>query len=464
MLYGRSSITMPYHKKVNAVAVVTDNRNVDFRSKLRYNNIILTFGDDHMAKLSITTDQGRTAVKCRLSRDETVIGKELDFIASCPTQFFMRPRMAGNKTIIFTGADGIPMSSVLKIKMNKDRYFLIVAQLVEMLRSAQQYGFDLNRLVLDPKFMLMNKQSGQIFIPYMTVSKCETPNGGIVRCLREVSTLARFTTDYDFSFADNFMYFVMSMGRFSLADAEDYIRVNSPRTYNDMVRLPSIQSLQTIQHRSKSSPTEGNSGFSLFRFIYGRAAYAVEETEEEAITAPPPQYAPRQEAAPNPFAPPANTAPEPVSHAEENADKQEDIHNIPEEPPVQDIPSEPPTNIHEAEEHEPSDSTMELDAALILRPAKLTRRSTEMVYSVNKPVFIIGKESIKVDLCIPDNRAISRVHASIVCKNSIFYIIDQNSTNRTYVNGVNVPPHVEYRLKDGDEIKLANEFFDFKVN
>ena len=107
---------------------------------------------------------------------------------------------------------------------------------------------------------------------------------------------------------------------------------------------------------------------------------------------------------------------------------------------------------------------MELDAALILRPAKLTRRSTEMVYSVNKPVFIIGKESIKVDLCIPDNRAVSRVHASIVCKNGIFYIIDQNSTNRTYVNGVNVPPHVEYRLKDGDEIKLANEFFDFKVN
>lgn len=409
-----------------------------------------------MAKLSLTTDHGSTAVKCRLSREETVIGKEIDFAASCPTQFFMRPRMDGNKTIIFTGADGIPMASALRSKINKDRYFLIVAQLVEMLRSAQQYGFDLNRLVLDPKFMLMNKQNGQIFIPYMTVSKCETPNGGIVRCLREVSTLAKFTSDYDFSFADNFMYFVMSMGRFSLADAEDYIRVNSPRTYNDLVRLPSIPSLQTIQHHTGGAASVPE-GFSLMRFIFGKAAVPVviPEEEMEAPDIPEPTIKPRKQE--SPFAPP--------KREEEDLPQEEEIPDIPQEEThdQEDIP-EQVSEESQTVEHEPSDYTMELDAALILRPAKLTRRSTEAVYSVNKPVFIIGKESIKVDLCIPDNRAISRVHAHIVCKNGIFYIIDCNSTNRTYVNGVNVPPHVEYRLSDGDEIRLANEFFDFRAN
>ena len=419
-----------------------------------------------MAKLSITSCQGKTAVKCRLSREETVIGKEIDFLASCPTQFFMRPQMSGNKTIVFSGADGISMASALKTKMNKDRYFLIVAQLVEMLRSAQQYGFDLNRLVLDPKFMLMNKQSGQIFIPYMTVTNCETPNGGIVRCLREVSTLARFVSDYDFSFADNFMYFVMGMGRFSLADAEDYIRVNSPRTYNDIVRLPSIPSLGTIQHNSGVPAVDASEGFSLMRFIFGKAAIPVPvEDERENIDIPvvQPKPAPVQ----SPFAPP----PAPIK-------EEVPVEQLPEEeqPPVEEeIPAEekemadesfdrPVKEKEESEKHEESESTMELNAALILRPAKLFRRSTGETFNINKPLFIIGKESARVDLCVTGNRTVSRVHAHIINKNGVFYIIDRNSTNRTFVNGINVPANVEYRLRSGDEIRLSNELFDFSEN
>ena len=441
---------------------------LDFEGERRYNNIKLTKGMIYMAKLSITYDQGNTAVKCRLSRDETVNGKELDFLASCPTQFFMRPRMDGNKTIILTGADGIPMASALKTKINKDRYFLIVAQLVEMLSSAQQYNLDLNKLILDPKFMLMNKQTGQIFIPYMTISNCETPNGGIIRCLREVSTLARFTTDYDFSFADNFMYFVMGMGRFSLADAEDYIRVNSPKTYNDMVRLPSIQSLQTIQHRSGTVAVPDDGGFSLLRLIFGKAAVPVnyapkadnntddEETDIPVIK-PKPKPMPKPQQEISPFAPPRR---------EEQPPQEEEFPDIPQdEEPFEEVPEKPAvTEEKKPEEHVPSDATMELDAALILRPAKITRRATGEVFSINKPVFIIGKENIRVDLCVTDNRTVSRVHAHIVCKDGTFYIIDQNSTNRTFVNGINVPPHVEYKLRDGDEIRLSNEFFDFQAN
>ena len=416
-----------------------------------------------MAKLSITSDQGRIAVKCKLSRDENVIGKELDFIASCPTQFFMRPHLVSNKTIVFTGADGLPMSSALKTKINKDRYFLIVAQIVEMLRSAQQYGFDLNRLVLDPKFMLLSKESGQIFIPYLTVNNCETFNGGIIRCLREVSTIARFTTDYDFSFADNFMYFVMSMGRFSIEEAEDFIRVNSPKTYNEMVRLPSIPSLQTIRHRSGIAYDA--EGFSLLRLIYGKAAVPIAVHDEDAEDIDIPvvtQQQPIQEA--SPFAPPPKPeikpSEAPEAPQEESPLQQEPIEEAPENDEMQFHFEEE----HHAEEKEPSDSTMELDAALILRPAKITRLSTNETFSINKPVYIIGKENIKVDLCVTGNRTVSRVHANIVFKNGVFYIVDQNSTNRTYVNGINVPPHVEYRLHDGDEIKLSNELFDFREN
>ena len=179
--------------------------------------------------------------------------------------------------------------------------------------------------------------------------------------------------------------------------------------------------------------------------------------DDEDMETPVIQAKPKQEI--SPFAPPKREGNElPAEEIQDNP--QNDAPEQSEE--IQEIEKPDSNDENKAEEHVPSDSTMELDAALILRPAKLTRRSTGAVYSINKPVFIIGKENIKVDLCVTDNRTVSRVHAHIVCKDGIFYIIDQNSTNRTFVNGINVPPHVEYKLHDGDEIRLSNEFFDFK--
>ena len=94
---------------------------------------------------------------------------------------------------------------------------------------------------------------------------------------------------------------------------------------------------------------------------------------------------------------------------------------------------------------------------------EITRRSTGQRFRIDKPVYKIGKENARVDLYVSNNPTVSRVHVHIVTRNGHFYIIDQNSTNRTFVNGIHVPPQVEYKLRDGDEIKLSNEFFDFRV-
>lgn len=43
-----------------------------------------------------------------------------------------------------------------------------------------------------------------------------------------------------------------------------------------------------------------------------------------------------------------------------------------------------------------------------------------------------------------------------------YYIRDNHSTNHTYVNGRMVQVDQEERLKDGDQILLGNESFEFK--
>ena len=54
-----------------------------------------------------------------------------------------------------------------------------------------------------------------------------------------------------------------------------------------------------------------------------------------------------------------------------------------------------------------------------------------------------------------------RSHANILNRDGEYYIVDTNSTNHTYVNGVMIRSNVETKLTHGAKITLANESFEF---
>lgn len=95
--------------------------------------------------------------------------------------------------------------------------------------------------------------------------------------------------------------------------------------------------------------------------------------------------------------------------------------------------------------------------------ATLTRVKTNERVDIAKQLFRIGKERNKVDYCITNNNSVSRIHADIVFKNGAYFIIDNNSTNYTFVNGQMIPAKQEVAISDGDRIKFAEEEFIFKI-
>ncbi len=93
----------------------------------------------------------------------------------------------------------------------------------------------------------------------------------------------------------------------------------------------------------------------------------------------------------------------------------------------------------------------------------LIRLSTFDRIEINKPIFKIGKEKSFVDCCISNNNAVSRMHADIITQGLNYYIRDNNSTNRTFVNGVVITPDRDFQIFDGDHIMMANEAFEFHI-
>ena len=67
--------------------------------------------------------------------------------------------------------------------------------------------------------------------------------------------------------------------------------------------------------------------------------------------------------------------------------------------------------------------------------ASLTRQVTGEKIELGKPSFVLGKNPEKSDYAVADNTNISRVHAVITMRNGRYYVMDQNSTNGTFING-----------------------------
>lgn len=53
-------------------------------------------------------------------------------------------------------------------------------------------------------------------------------------------------------------------------------------------------------------------------------------------------------------------------------------------------------------------------------------------------------------------QGVSRKHASLVCQDGMFYVVDHESRNGTFVNGERLVPEKAYPVKDGDEVRLGN--------
>lgn len=87
--------------------------------------------------------------------------------------------------------------------------------------------------------------------------------------------------------------------------------------------------------------------------------------------------------------------------------------------------------------------------------SRLVNLKTGEITVLNKPVFRIGRERSYVDYYIPDP-SVSRIHCQLLCNETGWYLTDSFSTNRSYVNGIEIPPNTPVFVKNGDEIMLAN--------
>ena len=359
-----------------------------------------------MAKLKFTEKNGTVCIICRTTGSEALNEAEYNYFRENRIKGWLVPSSVSADRLEFTGAQGVPLINVLKHGVDKKLYYRIVSQLLTILDTAASCGFNMQNIVLDPDFIIMDTSSKELCLFYLPLWYNESTNDGVVNCLRRISTYAQYISDEDYDSVDGFMNFVCRAEGFKISEAMERIRREIPEIF-------------------------------------------------------PAQNRPVQQARPE------FSRPEPVQQKQpkhlaplQNGGSHETFAPKTEKPAYKPEPKVIPAISDEKKQPLPELRKNELPRKEVKYPT-LTRRATGVTVNIDKPVFRIGKERDRVDFCITENRTVSRLHATIYTRNSSCFVEDNNSTNRTYINGTPVLPDREIKLKNGDVLKLSNEEFDF---
>ena len=127
-------------------------------------------------------------------------------------------------------------------------------------------------------------------------------------------------------------------------------------------------------------------------------------------------------------------------------------------------------------ETEPKSENLSQQAARSKKASENTQLLSEMVsgqlcrqdngdrIKLSKPIFKIGKSPKFADYVIQGNTAISRKHVELITRDGRCYVRDKNSTNGTFIDGIQLPPETEMQIKEGQTLTVADVSFVFKIN
>ena len=95
-----------------------------------------------------------------------------------------------------------------------------------------------------------------------------------------------------------------------------------------------------------------------------------------------------------------------------------------------------------------------------ISPTLIRKRNNERI-RIDAPVFRIGRDSSFNNYAVTDNRYVGHTHCHIISRDGEFFLVDDNSKNHTYLDGVQIPPSTEIKLSHGQKIRLSDEEFEF---
>lgn len=350
-------------------------------------------------------------VKIRFPSNEELNTRELENLVQRNIRGFLKPTIVKKSMIEYIGPPAITLKEYLQSGLSSYDFYHVIAQITDIYRKSEKNNLFINNVILTNQYVYVNPSTREVLFLY--APRLSNHLALDLRSfLNEVAYLTNIDRPEDYHCIPNFYNFLTQTTHFSVNAVEEYL---------------SQQNSQIAAFIRKNIAGSGYMSGRIEKELANQVLYKQDhQTEVKA------RYSPVGD----------DTSTRVLDEPTFDGGYASTM-------PLDQIDYD-------------SEATMLLDDSenTTIQPF-LIRSKTQEKIMVNKPVFRIGKERSSVDYCVTDNRAVSRTHADIITRQGHYYVFDQASLNKTFVNNVAIPVKQETEIQNGDEIKLGNECFTF---
>lgn len=353
-----------------------------------------------MTKYKCKIKDNRLLVTAKISKEYEINLHETEFLSRNYIRGILVPKLKGRRKLVYSGPSATPLLAYLMKPITKHEFFLITEQLVDVARRVNKKKLFPNKIVFDMTRIFINEATKELQFLYLPLSTISAAPD-MIAFLRNLTYSVNPAAERDTEYLSRFLFFLNGMQGYDPAKIEKFIG-SEDRNVINIVKKPSGQESGKITDK----PFDGHTVNDIADDE--GTAQLIEDDDDGTM---------------------------PLADDDEA------------------------TGLLSDEE----DEATGLLAAFPINYPSLYRVLTDEKISINKPVFRIGKEKSYVDYFVQNNNAVSRSHADIITRGTKYYIIDLNSKNKTWVNGLVIPAQYEIEIFNNDRIKLANEEFVFTV-
>lgn len=366
-----------------------------------------------MAKIKIKSVHPQATVIVKCFWKKSFQKEQCELLKNNYIKSLMRLSSVSGKKATFTAPADMKLVEMLHKGINRETFFQIITQVINILRWLNSQELSITNLELNMDYVFANSNTKELFLLYIPV-KGETAKGNLRTFLENLVFESSFNVSINTDFKQELMILLNSGANINAKMLEQYVLTNCPEVGESIV---------------KATPWEERN---------------ISDSKSEYLR-------------------------------QMGADKSDELHT---QRKGTDIYYESSswlnygerTMVLEQEEgsvvlNEESGTVVLVGEAAYDEPdcPKLIRKRTGEEIHINKPVFRIGKEEGSVDYLIPNNPTISRTHADIISCDDRYYLYDNNSTNRSYVNNIIVEPLKNVEIYDGTSVRLSDEEFEFRT-
>lgn len=387
-----------------------------------------------MPKVRVKSLRQQTTVQVRTIWKEEFYEEQCKVLKNNFTNGLMRLNSVSGKIAEFSAPADMKLCDMLRDGIDKETFFKIIAQVINVLRWLNSQKLSISNLELKSDYVFVNSKTKELFMLYVPVDG-DISNGSL-KCFLEMLVFeSSFNLGEDTEFKQELMNLLNSGASLNAKSLEQYVKTYCPKVGESIAKYGRGEN-------SKISDTKSE-------WLRQMSAADQEKEIHQTQTAQPANRVKGTDIFYNDRVS-LNTNCG-TSMFEQNGGGTVVLN--------EDAGGTVVLN-------EDVGGTVVLDESESFNVAtypKLIRRNTGEEIVIDKPVFRIGKEAGAVDYLVPDNPTVSRNHADIISRDGRYYLYDNNSTNRSYVNNIIVEPLKNVELYDGASIRLSDEEFEFRI-